>query len=120
MKLMKKIAVDFSHTDDRGSLNQLVHEGYEQVNVLYTRAGVNRGGHYHKRAKECFFVISGAVEVTAWLGEEKETVLYEKNDFFQINPPAAHSMFFPEDCVMVALYDKAVENPDGTKDIYPG
>ena len=50
---------------------------------------------------------------------EKECELYRQNDFFQINPPAAHAMFFPEDCVLVAMYDHAVENPDGTKDIIP-
>lgn len=120
MALLETKTVDFSHQDDRGSLFQLVHEGYEQVNVLSTRAGVLRGGHYHRRAVECFFVVSGAVEVTAWLGDRKEQVRYEKNDFFQINPPAVHSLFFPEDCVLVAMYDKAVENPDGTKDIFPG
>ena len=119
MALMERKKIDFSHVDERGSLHQLVHAGYEQVNVLYTRAGVNRGGHYHKRAVECFFVVSGSVEVTAWLDGEKECELYRQNDFFQINPPAAHAMFFPEDCVLVAMYDHAVENPDGTKDIIP-
>lgn len=120
MALLERINLDFSHVDSRGELHQLVHEGYEQVNVLFTRAGVERGGHYHKRAVECFFVISGAVEVTAWLGDERECERYGKGDFFRINPPAVHSMSFTEDCTMVAMYDKAVENPDGTKDIYPG
>ena len=59
MALLENKTVDFSHVDDRGSLFQLVRAGYEQVNVLSTRAGVCRGGHYHKRAVECFFVVSG-------------------------------------------------------------
>ena len=119
MSLLENKTVDFSHIDDRGCLFQLVHEGYEQVNVLFTKKDVHRGGHYHKRAVECFFVVSGSVEVTVWKGEEKEVRKYQRNDFFQINPPAVHSMYFPEDCVLVAMYDKAVEGPDGTKDIFP-
>ena len=119
MALLEKKDVDFSHVDERGSLFQLVHAGYEQVNVLFTRANVRRGGHYHKRAIECFFVVSGMVEVTAWLDKRKECIIFHQNEFFQINPPAAHSMFFPVDCVLVAMYDHAVENPDGTKDIIP-
>lgn len=120
MSLIKKIDADFHFEDDRGSLTQLVHEGYEQVNVLLTKKGVSRGGHYHKEAVECFYVVSGSVEVRAYRlqNAEPETYVFREGDFFEIAPFVAHSMFFPEDCVMVALYDRCVERPDGMKDIY--
>ena len=55
---------DFRFEDARGSLTQLVHQGWRQVNVLDTRAGVVRGGHYHEIVREAFFVVSGSVCVT--------------------------------------------------------
>ena len=36
MSLYEKLIADFEHTDDRGKLVQLVHDGYRQVNVLKT------------------------------------------------------------------------------------
>ena len=117
--MVENVKADFSFSDDRGSLVQLVHEGYEQVNVLTTRKGVTRGGHYHKLSRERFYVVSGAVELTAVKDEKTENYTFRENDFFEIAPYTVHSMTFPEDCVMVAMYDKCVEKPDGTKDIYP-
>lgn len=120
MEMIELKKIDFSFEDDRGSLNQLVHTGYEQVNVLFTKMGVERGGHYHKQSTECFFVVNGSVEVTAKRDNEEKKFTFKKNDFFQINPFVVHSMYFTEDCTMVAMYDKCVELADGTKDIFPG
>lgn len=102
---------------------QLVHEGYQQVNVLKTNKGVFRGGHYHKISREVFFVISGCVEVEAYVvdcPQSKQRYLFKRGEFFEILPNTVHSMNFPEDCVMVAMYDICVEKEDGSKDIYPG
>ena len=109
---------DFCFSDERGSLTQLVHTGYEQINVLHSKAGVFRGGHYHKETSEAFYLVSGAVEVTFQRGSETETRNYRQGDFFQIPPFVVHSMQFAEDTVMVAMYTKCVERQNGSKDIY--
>ncbi len=119
MELLEKLRVDFDFHDSRGRLTQLVHEGYEQINVLVSLSGSERGGHYHKVSNECFYVVKGTVQVTAKLGEKKETVSFSEQDFFRVRPFVIHSMFFPEDCVLVAMYDKCVKLADGLKDIYP-
>lgn len=119
MELLEKLDVDFDFHDSRGSLTQLVHEGYEQINVLYTRSGVERGGHFHKESNECFYVVKGIVQVTARLENKEETVSFGEQDFFRVRSYIIHSMFFPEDCILVAMYDKCVELADGSKDIYP-
>ena len=54
MELLEKLRVDFDFHDSRGRLTQLVHEGYEQINVLVSLSGSERGGHYHKVSNECF------------------------------------------------------------------
>ena len=52
------IKPDFVFEDERGSLVQLVHEGYKQINVVTSKAGVKRGRHYHKLNREGFYVVS--------------------------------------------------------------
>lgn len=118
MRLYEKLHVDFEHTDDRGKLTQLIHNGYKQVNVLITNKGVTRGGHYHKICREAFFVISGSVVVELKKQEQFERVTFQPSDFFCIDPYVVHSMFFPEDCIMVQMYDVPVEQQSGEKDIY--
>lgn len=109
---------DFVLEDERGSLTQLVHAGYGQVNVVTSKAGVLRGNHYHKRSSEAFYVVSGRVEVTLTRESEKEKTVFKCGDFFQITPYTVHSMFYPEDTVLVALYDIPIELENGEKDIF--
>lgn len=115
--IYKKLATEFSHRDSRGSLTQLVGQGYSQVNILVSYSGVTRGGHFHKVCREAFYVISGSVTVCFEKDGYKETVDFAEGDFFEIEPYTVHEMYFLEDCVMVALYDKPVKTPEG-KDIY--
>ena len=117
MALFERLEPDFCFSDERGKLTQLVHGGYTQINILESRKGVVRGGHYHTVSQEAFFVVSGRVEVTLRKGEEQQTVVFGPGDFFQIPPYVIHSMTFPEDCILAAMYDVPVEKADGTKDI---
>lgn len=116
--MVQIIKPDFQFNDERGSLIQLVHKGYEQVNVLKTNKGVYRGGHYHKESRELFYVVSGRVEVTLVKSDDECKMVFKEGDCFQIEPYVVHSMYFPSDCVMVAMYDKCVEKENGTKDIF--
>lgn len=118
MSLYKSREVDFRHLDVRGSLTQLIHEGFMQINVLKSKKGVARGSHFHKRSVEAFYVIDGSVEVTLWDKKDKETVVFREGAFFEIPPFVLHNMVFLEDCTMVQMYDRPVENEDGTKDIF--
>ncbi len=118
MELLETMKPDFHFDDNRGCLTQLVHEGFEQINVLITNKGVTRGGHYHKASTEAFYIINGSVEVTATCNDEERKYEFHQGDFFLVRPFIIHSMFFPESCTMVQMYDKCVEKPDGTKDIY--
>lgn len=118
MPLIEQVPVDFSHLDERGSLIQLLHKDFSQVNVLRSNAGVTRGGHYHKVSKERFFIVSGNVEVTACKDDISEKYVFAEGDYFEVVPYVIHSMYFPKDCIMVQMYDIPVERSDGSKDIY--
>ena len=116
--MLEVLQPDFAFADDRGRLVQLVHGGYEQVNVLVSRKGTFRGGHYHKVSSEAFYVVSGSVELTVERGGARVTRLFREGAFFRIEPFVNHSMAFPEDCALVALYDRHIEEENGAKDIY--
>ena len=118
MNLYKLLNADFEHEDSRGKLVQLVHDGYEQVNILYSNKGTLRGRHYHKISNEAFYVISGSVNVELSRGGITEQAIFKMGDFFLIPPYTMHSMFFTEECVMAAMYDIAVEKDNGEKDIF--
>lgn len=109
---------DFSFADERGYLYQLCREGWRQVNVSKTVQGVKRGGHFHTQTREAFFIVSGRVNLHLQKEQQTENVTVKTGDFFCFPPYVTHSFDFVEDTVMVALYDKGVELPDGSKDIY--
>ena len=132
--MIKVRNTDFNFKDDRGELTQLVHDGFKQFNVLESRKGVVRGGHYHKVSTEAFFVVRGSVEVGYYMldeapedeksgdapigSENEKKITFSQGDFFEVTPYTVHSMYFPEDCIMAQMYSVCVEAPDGSKDIY--
>ena len=120
MELFEKMSPDFKHVDERGALIQLFRGGFKQINVLCSNAGVVRGNHYHKKSKEAFFVIEGAVEASFKKGAEEKKVVFHKGDFFLVYPFVEHSFFFPDNCIMLQAYDEPVEKEGGIKDIYKG
>lgn len=109
--------VDFTHEDSRGSLNQLVHDGYKQVNVITSVKGSLRGRHYHRLNTELFYVISGKFKLIVWSGNLKEEYLMGPKSFFTIPPNVVHSFEFEEDTLLVSMYSNGVELPNGEKDI---
>lgn len=115
--MIKIIEPDFVYEDERGSLVQLVREGYKQINVVVSKAGFERGRHYHALNREGFYVVEGAFTVEAKLGEKKEIFNFKKGDMFIIEPNVVHTFDYHEDSILVSFYDRGVELPDGTKDI---
>lgn len=117
-ELVTFLKPDFSFADERGSLVQLAHSGWKQINVLHTKAGVKRGGHYHKHTQEAFFVVNGEVCLHLSKAGHNEDLIVKSGDFFCFPPYIVHSLEFRADTTLVALYDTPVEQGDGTKDIF--
>ncbi len=117
-KLFQIIHPEFIFEDERGCLTQLVHEGQRQVNVVTTRSGVFRGGHYHKENVETFYVAYGRFRFTAERDGKREEREFATGDMFQVYPYVLHGFEYLEDSMVVALYDKGVERTDGTLDSY--
>lgn len=113
--MVKRIDPDFRFSDDRGELVQLIHQSYCQVNVITSKMGVVRGGHYHKKNREAFYIISGKLKLTV----NGEIFQFQAGDFFGIEPYDRHSFYFIEDTILVSMYSMGVEQENGEKDIYP-
>lgn len=116
--LIEILSPDFIHEDERGRLTQLVHEGYEQFNIIFSKKDVLRGDHFHKENKETFYVISGKFRLDAEKDGERESYTFSEGDMFLIPEYVMHSFYYEEDTWLASMYDKGVEKLDGTKDIF--
>ena len=118
--LIQFIKPDFEFSDARGSLTQLVHGDWKQVNYITSVAGAYRGGHFHKQNTEAFYVISGAflLVVESSVGKEHEEYTMKAGDFFTIPPMVTHSFTFTDNTQLISFYNHGVENADGSKDIW--
>lgn len=116
--LMERINVDFEHKDKRGTLTQLVHKGYSQINVVTSKSGVFRGGHYHELNTEAYYIVVGSCKVTARKGNEQETEIFKAGDFFRIGPYIIHDFDYLEDSILVTMYSLGVELGGGRMDSY--
>lgn len=112
--MLKRIKTDFFFEDDRGTITQLIHEGYSQINVITSKAGVFRGGHYHKCNDEAFYIVSGELDIEV----NGVTERFKSGDFFGIEANDMHSFHFLKDTTLVSMYSDCVELPNGSKDIY--
>ena len=116
--MIKYLEPDFKFENETGLLVQLVHEGWQQVNVLVSAKGSTRGGHFHKVSREAFYIVSGKCKLILETTEEKEENDLKPGDMFLVSPFQKHTFVFEEDTVMVSMYDMCVEKEDGSKDIY--
>ena len=117
--LIEFIKTDFEFQDERGTITQLVHDGWKQVNYITTKSGVFRGGHYHKNNDEAFYIISGQIELelNSINFQEKEVHNIKSGDFFIIRRNLLHSFKFLKDTELISMYSNGVEEDEGM-DIY--
>lgn len=109
--MIQKLDVDFSHSDERGSICQILSVPNAQVNYLFTKAGAKRGNHYHKINREYFYVVSGRVRITGRNvldSGRTESHEFEQGELFVIEPYCSHELEFKEDTQMIAVYDRGV------------
>lgn len=102
------------HTDERGSLTQLVREGYCQVNVVQSKGGTFRGNHFHAKNTETFYIISGALDLTVVKDGITEEYKFKSGDMFSIPPNVVHNFSYTKDTYLVGMYDKGVETMDSS------
>ena len=119
--LIEFVKPDFNFEDERGSLTQLFRNGWNQVNYISSEKGSVRGGHYHKKNSEMFFIISGDIKLT--LKDIKsfntEEYILTKGDMFVIRKDISHNFEFISQWQLITAYDNGVETDSGM-DIHQG
>ena len=118
--IIKLLYPDFIFQDDRGLICQLVSKGWNQVNVVVTKAGSQRGRmHYHTQNVEAFYIIQGKIDYKCTSVQTGETArrIFSAGDFWCVEPFVGHDFQFLEDTIHISMYDFGVDLPDGTRDI---
>lgn len=118
--MIEQMQPDFHFEDERGLICQLVSKGWNQFNVIVTKAGSRRGRmHYHTQNIEAFYIISGKIDYQCQSVQtgESEWCIFSAGDFWSVQPYIGHDFYFLEDTVHIAMYDLGVNLPDGTRDI---
>lgn len=119
MKLIEILSPDFTFADNRGTLTQICHKGYNQVNAVFTKKDAVRGRmHYHRENTETFFIIQGQCRVTVKYGDQTESYIFSSGDMFTIPKSVRHDFLYTQDTYLVGMYDGCVEKEDGKMDIY--
>jgi dTDP-4-dehydrorhamnose 3,5-epimerase-like enzyme len=107
---------EFRIDDERGSITQITSGLWKQLNIVKSRKGSLRGGHYHKEAKELFHVERGRVEVIFIDTHDKKNDRrsFTEGATFIVFPYEQHYMKYLEDTTLIALYSEEYNpsNPD--------
>lgn len=118
-ELIEILKPDFKFGDERGSLVQIVHEGYTQINIARSVSGAVRGNHFHAENRETFYVVEGKfrLEVHKKGSSNSEKYVFGNGDMFIINKGVVHTFTYIDDSLLVVMYDKGILHKDGSKDI---
>lgn len=106
-------------SDERGSLSGIIQEGcWKEMNFLSSKAGIVRGGHYHKVSSELFYIISGLirVEIQSLQGEVIEQFEAKLGDIFIIEPYEVHTFKVLSESQWINALSEPMNNE--TPDIY--
>ena len=102
----------FEYTDQRGTLREIVNgKVWESINHHYRKKGCKCGGHYHKITEECFYIVSGLLEVELRKFDESETqtIIVPQGKGLLVPAYYYHNTYFPEDTHMITMLSKAFD-----------
>ncbi len=110
MKIIKK-RIKSVFKDQRGEIFDIVDmENIKHIGLLTSKKGSIRGNHYHSKAKQITYVLSGKIELTTKivkrLGSKPKRIVMEPNDIVTIPPMVAHSIKALEDSIFLVFTDK--------------
>ena len=116
---MKRPKINFEYSDKRGKLIEICRDmRWSQMNLLTVKKGFSRGGHYHKRNLELFFMIEGkcAIKIVNLRNRKVSRFIAKEKDVFIVEPYQTHYLKGLKDSKMAVLL-KDSHDPD-RPDIY--
>lgn len=116
---MKRLKVNFEFSDKRGKLIEVWRSlKWKRMNYLFCKKGSVRGGHYHKKTNELFFVVDGRCEVTTInvKTHKRQKLVAGPAALFLVEPYETHIIKALRDSKIIALLDSF--SPDRSEDKY--
>ena len=109
--------------DERGAIFDLVdNENISHIGLITSKKNSVRGKHYHKKAKQITYVLSGKIMLTAKDVRQKKsnykTIIMEAGDIITIQPMVIHSIKALEDTIFLVFTDKPRSNGGYENDTY--
>lgn len=107
------------HQDERGFIYSVIHSGeWREINYVESQKGSVRGGHYHKKTLECFFVIKGAIDVGIEniKSGKSERFTVKARSVFVVEPFEIHKFKILEDSAWINILSMPMDDKD--KDMY--
>lgn len=87
----------FTHKDERGTIEGLIHTGlWSEINLITSKANTKRGNHYHMKTTEVFIILDGEIEVILQKVKDSKLVGVEEvthvnaGDVFLVNSMTNH------------------------------
>lgn len=103
---MKRLKPAFKRRDKRGIFIELAGgRPWKNVNFFTLKKGASRGGHYHKKTIELFFIIQGRCRIETFnikTGKRTDCIAQER-DILLIEPYESHRISGIEDSKLIAL-----------------
>ena len=112
--MIKILSPYFVHEDERGLITGLAQEGnWKEVNIITSKNGSRRGGHYHKQCVEMFIILSGMVKLHLQSEKDKDrvmTLVVKKGDVFIVPPMIWHTFEILEDSSWINMLSEIVKD----------
>lgn len=116
---MRRLKAYFKHSDNRGILIEICREIiWRQLNFFTLKRGSWRGGHYHKRTRELFFIIEGRcrIEIINIKTGRKYQFIAKEKDILLVEPYESHRVTAMEDSKVAAYL--TIPHSKNMADIY--
>ncbi len=105
-------------TEERGEFIQISYrENIGHLALFEIKKGFSRGGHYHDKKEEIFYIFEGALRAT-FLDidtEQKEEHLLRKGNRIRIKPRCGHLFVGLEDSLVVEYSPQVFDSEDSFK-----
>ena len=107
--------------DERGRFLGITNSGpWNEINMLESRAGAVRGGHYHKHTTEAFYIICGKIEIEIRNLDNNTIEVFsaKQDDVFIIEPMEIHTFKILTDSKWINMLSSSMDQTNGPIDIF--
>lgn len=120
VKMIEFFEPYFSFSDSRGSILGINNRfAFEEINLITSEKNCIRGGHYHKKTLEFFYILEGKIHITLFhISDPKKinNILVEQGQIFCIFPNIVHTFEIIDKSTWINMLDRKME--DDNKDFF--